>query len=119
MDTNFKLLRISNNLSTNQVAKNIGVSLRTYQNYENGSTEMTYETLSKTADFFGCSVDYLLGHQTKNIVYLDSLTENQKEAISLIKTLSERETAKVIGYIERIKETPLEDIILKHLESEE
>lgn len=119
MNTNFKSLRVSNNLSTNQVAKNIGVSLRTYQNYENGSTEMTYETLTKTADFFGCSVDYLLGHQTKNIVYLDSLTENQKEAFSLIKTLNDKETAKVIGYIERIKDTPFEDIFMKHLESDE
>lgn len=115
------LVKLRNNIGLSQqdVAEKIGIKKTTYWSYETGRTEPPIEILNKLADFFGCSVDYLLGHQTKNTVYLDSLTENQKEAISLIKTLSDRETAKVIGYIERIKETPLEDIILKHLESEE
>ena len=116
---NLKKMRREKRLSQMEMAKILGLSYRGYQNIEYGYCETSYETLKKIADFFGCSIDYLLGHQTKNTVYLDSLTENQKEAISLIKTLTDRETAKVIGYIERIKETPLEDIILKHLESEE
>ncbi len=116
---NLKNLRMQNNLSQQQLAKTLGIKQNTLSNYENGITQPDLNLIIKISDFFGCSIDYLLGHQTKNTVYLDSLTENQKEAISLIKTLSDRETAKVIGYIERIKETPLEDIILKHLESEE
>ena len=116
---NLKLLRKNANLTQTEMAKVFNMSLRGYQDIESGKNETSYKNLCKFSDYFGCSIDYLLGHQTKNIVYLDSLTENQKDAISLIKTLSDRETAKVIGYIERIKETPLEDIILKHLESEE
>lgn len=116
---NLKIIRKSLNYTQKDVAQKLNIAEPTYSHYESGRYEPNTDTLVKLADFFGCSVDYLLGHQTKNIVYLDSLTENQKEAISLIKTLSDRETAKVIGYIERIKETPLEDIILKHLESEE
>lgn len=116
---NLKSLRMQNNLSQQQLAKTLGVKQNTLSNYENGITQPDLNLIIKISDYFNCSIDYLLGHQTKNTVYLDSLTENQKEVISLIKTLTDRETAKVIGYIERIKETPLEDIILKHLESEE
>lgn len=116
---NLKLLRKNANLTQAEMAKVFNMSLRGYQDIESGKNETSYKNLLKFSDYFNCSIDYLLGHQTKNTVYLDSLTENQKEAISLIKTLTDRETAKVIGYIERIKETPLEDIILKHLESEE
>lgn len=116
---NLRKLREEFGLTQKELAEKMNVAKATVYFYEQNKVSPSTEMLIKLADYFNCSVDYLLGHQTKNTVYLDSLTENQKEAISLIKTLSDRETAKVIGYIERIKETPLEDIILKHLESEE
>ena len=116
---NLRSIRLSNNLTTSQVAENIGVSLRTYQNYENGSTEMPYELIKKLADFFNCSVDYLLGHQPQNVLYLDSLTDEQKEAVELIKQLDNRQVLKVIGYIERIKDTPFEDVVNRILKKEE
>lgn len=56
------------------------------------------------ADFFGCSIDYLLGHQTKNILYLDSFTAEQKELILRIQKLDEKNMLKVIGYIDRIND---------------
>ena len=119
MQTNLKQLRLSSNLNTSDMAKKIDVTLRTYQNYENGSTEMSYSTLIKTADFFDCSIDYLLGHQAKNTVYLDTLTKTQQEAIGLIKSLDDKEVSRVIGYIERMKDVPLQEVIMKQLQSED
>lgn len=92
-------------LSLNQrdMALKLNIAKSTYAHYESGRCEPNIETLLKLADFFGCSVDYLLGHQTKSILYLDSFTDAQKEAIELIKTLNEKEIARVIGYIDGIK----------------
>lgn len=44
-----------------QIAAELGCSQQTYSRYENGKAQMTYETLSALADYFGTSVDYLLG----------------------------------------------------------
>ncbi|MCT6925272.1 helix-turn-helix transcriptional regulator [Metasolibacillus sp.] len=43
------------------VAEKIGVARTTYTAYENGTKTPPPETLSIIADFFGVSVDYLLG----------------------------------------------------------
>ncbi len=43
------------------VAKQLGLTQRTYQNYEIGARQADYETLAKIAKFYGVSVDYLLG----------------------------------------------------------
>ena len=44
-----------------KIAAELGCSQQTYSRYENGKAQMTYETLSALADYFGTSVDYLLG----------------------------------------------------------
>ena len=44
-----------------QVAEGSGISLRTYQRYENGEREPSASTLVALADFFNVSTDYLLG----------------------------------------------------------
>lgn len=116
---NLRTIRQLNNFTTKQIAEKIGVSLRTYQNYENGSTEMPFALIIKLANFFGCSVDYLLGHQAKNVLYLDSFTDDQKELIRLVQTLDERKVLKVIGYIERLNDTPIEEVLWKMNKQEE
>ena len=37
--------------------------------YENGKLQMTYETMSVLADYFGTSVDYLLGRTDEKKPY--------------------------------------------------
>ena len=44
-----------------EMAGLLGCTQQTYSRYENGKAQMTYETLSVLADYFGTSVDYLLG----------------------------------------------------------
>lgn len=107
---NLKKLRKERGLSQTEMAKKFGMSFRTYQNIEYGYTETTYQNLIRFADFFGCSVDYLLGHQSKDIFFIDSFTKDQQKAISMIKKLDEKETAMLLGYLARMTNTPLETL---------
>lgn len=65
MNISLKKLRISNNETQNDLANFLGVSRTTYLKYENGLHEPSFETLTKLADHFNVSVDYLLGNEEK------------------------------------------------------
>ncbi len=62
---NVRALREDRDLRQRQVAAVLNVSQNTYSQYENGVIELTAEHLIKLADFYGVSVDYLLG-RTRN-----------------------------------------------------
>ena len=55
---NLKELRNMKNLSQSQAADALGISLRTYQNYEYGQREPNIEMIFKLADFYGATTDY-------------------------------------------------------------
>ncbi|MCI9352717.1 MAG: helix-turn-helix transcriptional regulator [Lawsonibacter sp.] len=54
-------LRKSKGVSQSALAKEIGVSPRTYQDYEYGEREPQVTIFSRIADFFNVSLDYLAG----------------------------------------------------------
>lgn len=56
-----KSLRIENDISREQLAKHLNVSVRTISYWENAQRECTFEMLIALAEYFDCSVDYLLG----------------------------------------------------------
>lgn len=58
---NIKSLRLEKNLSQQTVANYLGITQQAYANYERGVREPDHETLTKLADFFEVSIDYLLG----------------------------------------------------------
>lgn len=58
-------LRRKKGLNQTAVAEKIGVSVQAYQKYEYGTAEPTFDNLSKLADFFGVTTDYLLGRETE------------------------------------------------------
>lgn len=55
-----KGMREDKDLRQTDVAEKLGVQLRTYQKYEEGSIEPKISTVNALADLFGCTVDYLL-----------------------------------------------------------
>lgn len=57
-------LREAKGLYQKDVAAAIGVDRTTYVKYERGTSEPSYNILSKLAEYFNVSVDYLLGRQT-------------------------------------------------------
>lgn len=54
-------LRIESEKTQEQMAQILGVSRQVYANHENEVNEPSLSMLSKMADFFQCSIDYLLG----------------------------------------------------------
>lgn len=58
---NIRNLREDNDYRQKDIASVLNVSQNTYSQYENGVIELTAENLIKLADFYGVSVDYLLG----------------------------------------------------------
>ena len=61
--------RISRNVTQQQVADAIGVTLRSYQRYESGNIEPPYVSLVALTDFLDVPADFLLGRDD----YLQSL----------------------------------------------
>ena len=64
MDTfaeRLKMLRIENNISQNQLAKNLKISQSNVSVWEAGEQMPSAENLIVLAKYFKCSVDYLLG----------------------------------------------------------
>ena len=56
-----KELRKSKKMTQKQMAEALQITLRQYQRYESGNQTTTLENLIKMADFFGVSLDYLIG----------------------------------------------------------
>lgn len=65
-------------LNQADVANIIGVSVQAYQKYEYGTAEPTFDAISKLADFYNVSVDYLLGRETnKQVDYIQQLADEK------------------------------------------
>lgn len=60
-----KALRVDKDLSQKELADILNVTRSAYSNYENGIRELPVEILSRLADFYGTSVDYIIGRTDK------------------------------------------------------
>ena len=54
-------IRNDKDMSQTDVAKVLGTSQQHYSKYENGETEIPVRVFTTLADFYGVSIDYLLG----------------------------------------------------------
>lgn len=73
--------REKNNWSQKEVAKKIGITNAVLSNYERDYRDPDTETLTKLADLYGVSTDYLLG-RTDDPRPIDKDEEEFKKAIS-------------------------------------
>jgi transcriptional regulator with XRE-family HTH domain len=62
-------LRLKNNLTQKEVAKQLGVSRTTYQAYELGSREPKIEIIEKLATFFNVPIDKLLDNSRQKLQF--------------------------------------------------
>ena len=58
---NIRSLRTDNHYTQKQIANYLGIQQNTYSQYEIGVLNYPVDVLMKLADFYGVSVDYLLG----------------------------------------------------------
>ena len=58
------------------------------------------ESLCKFADYFQCSLDYLLGRTEEPNGNQKQLTQNEQELLDIFKNFSERDQIKILGKME-------------------
>lgn len=80
-------LRKQKKLTQDEVAKFLNMSQSAYQHYENNRAEPNIDTLCKLADFYGVSLDYLVGREFGNDI--GYLTPDQKNIVFVLKKLNE------------------------------
>ena len=66
---NIRNLRIDNGYTQKQIAQELGISQNTYSQYEIGVLNYPVDALITLADFYGVSVDYLLGRTNRKEPY--------------------------------------------------
>ncbi|AEE95322.1 helix-turn-helix domain-containing protein [Mahella australiensis] len=92
-----KQLRLEKGLSQKEIANAIGVDRTTYNKYETGKSQPDFDTVQKLADFFGVSVDYLLGRSdTRNSDVIEEAIKDDPELERIWNMLNNREEVRVM-----------------------
>lgn len=103
-----KELRVDGDLKQSELAKIIGVSSSTIGMYEQGRRFADQETLSKIAECFNVSTDYLLGrsdikNMSNQMNYKeDGYSEKVKEAAELFSELSDIQKEMILNLIKEV-----------------
>ena len=77
LSENIKNLRIQNGFNQVELAKRLNVSKQCVSNWENDNVLPSITMLVQIADFFGVSVDQLLGRESKQTIDISDLTDEQ------------------------------------------
>ena len=101
-----KEIRSQRAITQQIVADYLEISRQAYSNYENGKREPDFETLLKLGEFFGVTVDYLLGNDSaddaKKAPGADESTpraRKEAEAIRLIRGLDDYQLELLMLYL--------------------
>ncbi len=108
---NLKTLRKQTKKTQIEVAKYLNIDQTTYSGYETGKSNPSLETMEKMADFYSVSLDYLCGRPNANLIFTDSLSPNKKQLVNMIKGLSEDETLIALGWIARLANKPIDEVM--------
>lgn len=116
--TRLRKLRENKDLTQEELAKAIGVTRSSLASWETGRREPDFETVSKLADFFNVSVDYLLGRDDNSsqddrqyvidddaLEYLDELHKRpeMKTLFDVSRKASKEDIETAIAIIEALK----------------
>lgn len=96
-----KELRTSRHLTQAEVCAVVGITTQVYSRYERGEHEPDYKTLCKLADFFGVTVDELLGRSPQ---LFDDARVPKTEVQDLFDRLNVVDQGRVLGYMYSILE---------------
>lgn len=105
---NLKLLRRSAGISQQKLADALGVSQQSINQYENHSIEPDICMLSKMADYFKTSIDYLVGRTTERwpIERTEAyyLNQNESDVVEHYRALTPKERQCVQTVIDTLME---------------
>ena len=97
-----KKLREDKGLQPKDVANFLGITRQGYCRYEDGKSDLSTSTLSKLADFYDVSTDYLLGRDEKKLSEdVASMTDNEldKALIQGYMAMTETDRQGIRNYI--------------------
>ena len=87
-------LRKQKKLNQAALAEIVGMSQATVAAWENGTRKPDVETISYLADYFGVTVDYLMGRDEPAAA--PAVPERLKESYALFQQLTDEEYAEII-----------------------
>ncbi|WP_434303938.1 helix-turn-helix transcriptional regulator [Clostridium botulinum] len=102
-----KCERLRKDLNQTELAKLLNVSKQTVSNWENGNRIPDTLTLSKLADFFNCSVDYILGRsENRNGIISEANIDGNNYEFELDKNIFPNGITReqMINYIKELEE---------------
>ena len=100
---NLKNLREIKGISQRELGRQLNIAGTMISRYERGEAEPNISTIIKMAEFFGVSVDTLIGHDS-NIVDLQTVSKNQKYIIEkVVNVLTDEEVGEIVGHIKTFK----------------
>ena len=71
-------MRQKMNWSQARLAKELNVSVKTIKNWENESSDPAVKNIVQLSKVFSVTADYLLGIDSRSIIYLDSLSHDDQ-----------------------------------------
>ena len=103
-----KRLRMEKGITQKELADRLHISRSTIAGYESLGKEPDGEKLCALADFFGVSVDYLLGGTDSREPINPTPAPRPAEAAIAgeLGSLSDRQLDRLLGYIQALKELP-------------
>lgn len=94
--TRLKELRKKQKLTQQQVADAVGIGMQAYAYYEKEERDPSPDTLCRLADFFGVTVDELLGRTSSDI--FDNARIEQPEILQLYERMTPEEQNNLVNY---------------------
>lgn len=111
-----KELRKKRSLSMKEFCTQCDISFNTYQNYETGKRIPTAEMLIKLADFYGVTVDHLLGRETVNplqAIFANLKAVDSKQFVETYQQLPDIYQAILVDAMKRLSEASITDTAMQ------
>ena len=102
-------LRLENNLTQKDLGEKVNITSKSIWAYENSVAFPPIDVLIKLADFFGCSIDYLVGREDYfgNVTATapsSDLSEDEKKVLNLFKRMPEARQRTVLDLLEGLSD---------------
>ena len=102
MIKNLKKLRLKSGVTQKTLAAVLGVSQQSVNKYENSNVEPDLSTLIKMADYFGTSVDHLVGHTDEDDAdtMLRIIDDSEETLLRFYRVLPEQQKQVLLSIVE-------------------
>lgn len=111
----YKYLRKREKLTQEELARKLHLNQTTVSRWEKEKSIPDIDTLINLANFYKCSIDYLVGRtfeqqkepEQVEMRVKDNFTDKQKELLNIIKDMDNDDVNKIIGYAYSLNEQKL------------